>query len=392
MKRFLLYVLLSLSCISLHAQDIERFKELAAKADSAYSQRNMELVCQLNQDMINLFTQKREQYIKDNEICPILFAAYCQLSLWDKSLTEAESCQLLAQGLSIVKESTSWIKNYPTKDFIVNSYISLISSYAKLGKIDLASIYNEEMISFAEQHYRTEISNILFSAISMYILMDKMDKLYALYLRLSESLEELDRHQQKDVVQYLMYYEFEKKDYFNVIQLYQKHKKLIDKSKDNNIVLGFIGLSFLGYAQDLARDTVYSETTNEVFLSGCNWTYQNYSLLYPKICIEYAYWLYGSVEHLSIALTHFDNYLTYIENNYGDNAFDGSYRQIEDAEMALISILTQKIIISPVPTDLNEILGKFPKIVSKINNSPASEYFEDFNHTVKRAKGICYGE
>ena len=74
-----------------------------------------------------------------------------------------------------------------------------------------------------------------------------------------------------------------------------------------------------------------------------------------------------------------------------DVLFDERYRNIIDAENAIISIIIQKIVKSDKPTDLNSILNKYPKVIASISNAPQSELFEDFNNVISYAKEICYG-
>lgn len=108
-------------------------------------------------------------------------------------------------------------------------------------------------------------------------------------------------------------------------------------------------------------------------------------------CIDYAYWLYGFDECRFKAIEQFKAYLKAVENIEGKNIFDQKNRFIEDAENALISIMVQTIVRAENPSDLQNILSNYPKVVSAIKNSPNSEYYEDFFNIVELSRRICYG-
>ena len=395
MKRLLTCLIFALLASTLYADDLSLLKKYSQEADSAFKYGKTELCFKINEDILFLFNSNRKKNVKNTEICTIVFGAYSSLAILDKRKSENEVCSLLSDGLKLVEDNPAWLKDYSQKNHIIQCYINLIGGYVKLGNLSSASDYNQRMISFAENYYRFEIADVLFSACSMNSLMNDFEKSYPLYKRLYEMFDNLDRLQQYMVVRELIHFEFTKKNYSELVRLSLKHEKLISKSKDEieETILYLIGSGFNLNANNIAKENegVFSVDTDNAFKSGCDWALRNYPLVYPMNCIDYAYWLYGFDDHKIKALEQFENYLNCLENSQFDVLFDERYRNIIDAENAIISIIIQKIVKSDKPTDLNSILNKYPKVIASISNAPQSELFEDFNNVISYAKEICYG-
>lgn len=390
---FICFVALSLPS---YAVDLNVFREYAHRADSAYAHGNMELCFQINEDIIAHFNANRQTLMKNDEICNIAFGAISSISLLDKSKNDKEVCELLISGLSLIDNNPNWVKGYVNKEYIINCFVSLIGSLSHIGDTIQACKYNQKMIDFAEQYYTYERPNVLFKACSMYSLLHKFDENYPLYKRLYEIFDDLDKFQQYEVVKGLISLEFEKGKFQVVVELSHKHEKLIAKSKDDikATVLDIIGMAHLRFARYLEKKYQDTDTAiiDQSYNSACSWALRNKVPIYPTICIEYAYWLYGINELVPKALLQYECYLDYIETCNQETLFDSKCRFVEDAENALISIMVKKIITSSAPIDLNEFLKKYPKIISEIKNDPSSEYYEDYNQAVKRAQEICYGK
>lgn len=379
-----------------YADDINVFKEYAHRADSAYARNNIKLCLQINEDLIVHFNANRQKFVKNDVICKIAFDAISSNSLLDKSKNDKEICELLISGLSLIDNNPNWVKGYVNKEHITDCFINLIGSLAQIGDTIQACNYNQKMISFAEQYYKSEMPNVLFKACSMYSLLHKFDEEYPLYQRLYKIFDDLDKFQQFKVVKSLITLEFEKDNYQVVVELSHKHEKLIAKSKDESkaTVLDLIGLGHLRFVKYLENRYKDTNTTiiDQSYNSACSWALRNKVPAFPFICIEYAYWLYSINELVPKALLQCECYLDYLENCNQETLFDSKYRRVEDAENALISILVRRIITSSTPTDLNEIIKKYPKVISEIRNNPNSRYYEDFNQSIKLAKEKCYGK
>lgn len=229
----------------------------------------------------------------------------------------------------------------------------------------------------------------------MYSMMHEYARNYSLYQRLYKMFEELDRLQQYKVIRELIHCEFTKENYDKVVDLAIKHEKLITNPKDEikETICELIGLGFKRNAMRIAKENerVYSIIADNAFKIGCDWTLRNAPHLFPINCINFAYWLYSFEEYKFKAFEQFMKYLQAIEETTEGNLFDNKYRCIEDAENALVSIMIHKIIDSDTPSDINDILSAYPKVVSAIQNSPDSEYYDDFIKTVELSKEICYG-
>lgn len=395
MKRLFLCFIAIFFTSALCADDLSIFREYTQKADTAFKHGDTELCFRINEDIITIFNSNRNNYVKNKEICTLVFNAYSSLAILDKRKNEKEVCSLLVNGLELVEDNPLWLKNYMHKNHIVQCYVILVGRYSELGNIESACTYNQKMITFAENHYRFEIANVLLTACSMYSLMNMLDKSYPLYHRLYRMIDELDRRQQYKVVRELIHFEFTKENYAELSELAIKHEKLIANSKDEikESILTLICLGFIRNANKIAQkyEGKYSTVVDDAFKTGCEWAFRNDPRLYPMNCINYAYWLYRFDECKFKAIEQFKAYLETVENIEEENIFDQKSRLIEDAENALISIMVQTIVRAENPSDLNYILSNYPKVVSAIRNNPSSEYYEDFVNTVKLSRKICYG-
>lgn len=379
-----------------YADDVNVFKEYAHRADSAYAHGNIKLSFQINEDIIALFNAKRQEYVKNNEICNIAFDAISSISLLDKSKSDTEICELLISGLSLIDNNPDWVKGIINKEDITNCFIILIGSLSHTGDTIQACKYNQKMIDFAERYYKYEMPNVLFKACDMYSMLHKFNEEHHLYQKLYKMFDDLDKFQQYEVVKGLINLEFEKNHFQAVVELSLKHEKLIAKSKDNTkaTVLDLIGMAHLRFAKYLEKKYKNTDTAiiNQSYNSACSWALRNKVPIYPTICIGYAYWLYSINVLVPKALSQYECYLDYIENCNQKTLFDSKCRLVEDAENALISIMVKKIITTSAPIDLNKFLKKYPKIISEIKNNPSSKYYEDYNQAVKRAQEKCYGK
>lgn len=394
MKRLFLCFIAIFFISALCADDLSIFREYTQKADTAFKHGDTELCFRINEDIISLFNLNRKNNIKIKEICTIVFNAY-SFATSDKRKNEKEVCSLLANGLKLIEDNPLWLKDYTDKNHIVNCYVILIGTYSKLGDIESACAYNQNMITFAENHYRFEIADVLLTACAMYSGMNMFEKNYPLYQRLYRMLNELDRRQQYKVVKELIHFEFKKENYTKVSELAIRHEKLIAKSKDEikETIYYLICLGLKRNANKIAQECGggYSTAADDAFKKGCEWAFRNNPHLYPMNCIDYAYWLYGFDECRFKAIEQFKAYLKAVENIEGENIFDQKNMFIEDAENALISIMVQMIVRAENPSDLQNILSNYPKVVTAIKNSPNSEYYEDFINVVELSRRICYG-
>lgn len=396
MKQLILTIFILMLSFMLHAGDIRTFQYYAQKADSAFKIGNNKLCFHTEEEIIKLFNINRKKNVKDKEICNIVFNTFSALAFLDKQKNKKEVCELLENGLFLIDENPIWITDYANKTYVINCFIKLVSNYVDLKQFDLACQYNEKMISFSEKYYKYDLPTVLLSACSLYSSMNESEKNYKLYQRLYKIFDELDPVQQYKVVIELIHFEYMKENYSYVVELSLKHEDLIKKSKDDNkqTVLDLNGFGFLKNARHLneLKKSWNFEDINNAYKLGCEWAMKNDLLIFPIICIDYAYWLYGFDNQKDKAVEQFISYLNCVEHTTEDNLFDGRYREIEDAEQAIISILVQKIIKAPKPSDLQSILKNYPKIISAIKNAPTSEYFEDFNHVIIISKEKCYGE
>ena len=395
MKRLFLCIIVVFIALAMRADKLSVFQKYAQEADTAYKNGDTNLCFKINEDIISLFNSTRKKNVKNDEICTIVFNAYCSLSILDKRKNEKEVCDLLSNGLALIDSNPSWVKTYLDKHHIITCFVNLIGGYSKLGDIESACTYNQKMVTFAENHYRFEIADVLLTACDMYSGMNLFDNNYPLYQKLYEMLDDLDRLQQYKVVRELIHFEFRKENYAELVNLALKHEKLIAKSKDKikETVLYIISSGFNYNANKIARENQgkYLESIDNSYKIGCDWALRNDNRLFPMNCIDYAYWLYGFDEYKDRAIEQFRLYLKAVESAIEDDIFDKDYRRIEDAENALVSILIQEIVNSSKPKDLNTILSEYPKIVSAIIDSPNSEYYDDFIKVVDLSKEICYG-
>lgn len=396
MIKFLLAVLLFVVTPKAFADNLSMFKGFAQEADSAFKVGNKNLCFSINKTIIDKFNTNRNKYVKNDHICLIVFDAYSSLAFLDNSQSEREICKLLEGGISLINENPLWVKNYPNKSFIISDFTNLIGTYQDLGELDMASKYNLEMVSFAENHYKFEIISVLLSACALNSRMERFDDSYPLYQRLYTMFDEMDRIQQYKVVCELIHFEFLKGNYAKVTELSFKHEKLISKAKDENkeVKLDIICFGLLRNAREeaLSSQGSYSDNVKLTYESACTWTKSNYPLFFPKMCIDYAYWLYGFSDKKQMALSQYELYLDSIEHSQYEVLFDEIYRNIVDAENAIISIVVQRVLTSTTPSDLNNILSKYPRIVSSINNAPQSDLYEDFISVIRIANDKCYGE
>lgn len=392
MKRILSCIVFALISTVSYADDLGIFKAYVQRADSAFKMRDSVDCFRIEEELIAQFNSNRKKYIKNDEICTIAYNTFTSLAVLDKSKSKKEACELLSDGISLIDDNPLWINSYTNKQLIINHYKNLISNYIDLGDTISAIKYNEEMISFAEKYYKYELSSVLFDACVENSLMKKVDRSYPLYQRLYEMFDDLDRLQQYKVVKNLIYFEADKENYAEVVDLAIKHEKLIAKSKDEDkaAVLDIIGFSFLRYANNFARENqeIDIEIAQEPFELGCTWTLLNYPIFFPLFCHNYANWLYLIDGQIIDALGLYSVFLDEIEQSTDEKLFDGTYRRIEDAEIALTSILVQGIVSSTNPNDLNNILDRYPKVVTGIMNEPNSLFYEDFIKTVERVKDL----
>lgn len=394
MKRLFICFIATFLISALYADELNVFQEYTQKADTAFKHGDKELCFRINEDIISLFNSNRKNNVKNKEICTIVFKAYSSLAFLDNGKNENEVCNLLANGLELIEDNPLWLKDYTNKDHIVQCYVILVGRYSELGDIESACTYNQKMITFAENHYRFEIADVLLTACTMYSGMNMLDKSYPLYQRLYRMFDELDRRQQYKVVRGLINIEFTKENYAELSKLAIHHEKLIAKSKDEikETILYFICLGFTRNANKIAQECGrYSTVADDAFRIGCEWAFRNAPRLYAMNCIDYAYWLYRFDECRFKAIEQFKAYLKAVENIKEENIFDQKDRFIEDAENALISIMVQTIVRADNPSDLNNILSNYPKVVTAIKNSPNSEFYNDFVNVVKLSKEICYG-
>lgn len=395
MKRLYICLIATFFTFSMYADELSIFQEYTQKADTAFKHGDAELCFRINEDIITLFNSNRNNYVKNKEICTLVFNAYSSLAILDKRKNAKEVCSLLVNGLELVEDNPLWLKDFTNKNHIVQCYVILICRYSDLGDIESACNYNQKMITFAENHYRFEIADVLLTACGMYSGMNMFDKSYPLYQRLYGMLDELDSRQQYKVIRGLIHFDFTKENYTELSRLAIQHEKLIAKSKDDikDTILYFICIGLKRNANKIAQECggKYSTVADDAFKIGCEWTYRNNPHLYPINCISYAYWLYSFEEYRLKAVEQFKAYLKAVENIDGENIFDQKNRLIEDAENALISIMVQTILRAENPSDLNNILSNYPKVVSAIRNSPNSEYYEDFINIVELSRQICYG-
>ena len=396
MKKVFLIICLSILPFVLYADDLAFFAEYAHKADSAFSHGDKALSFQTNRNLIEHYNTSRKKFEKNKEISKIVFEAYCSLAILDKSQTDKEISELLVNGLSLIDKPSGWVDDYKNKSLVINCFVNLIGSLAHIGDSISACQYNQKMISFAEQYFKYEIASVLLTACDMYSILHMFDENYPLYKRLYEMFDDLDRLQQYEVVKNLIRFEFQRENYSTVVELSLKHEKLIANSKDEvkDVILDLIGLGHLRYARQIngKYGNAYMNITDQVYDSGCAWALRNNVLIFPTICIGYAYWLYGFKEQIPKALAQYELYLDCIEHCKQDKLFDSRYRIIEDAENALISILVQRIKIPPIPADLNGIIKKYPKVIAEIRNNLNSEFYEDFNYILKQVQEKCYGK
>ena len=395
MKRlFICYIVIFL-ITTVYADNLSVFQKYSQEAEMAFKQGNTSLCLEIEENIISLFNSNRKKNVKNNEICTIVFNSYCALAFLDERKSEKEICNLLSTALALGEENSLWIRDYTDKNHIIQCYVCLIGNYSILGDIESACIYNQKMINFAENHYRFEIADVLLTACKMYSRMHLFNLSHPLYQRLYMMFDELDKRQQYKVVKELIHFEFIKENYAELVKLAIIHENLIAKSKDEikETVLDLISLGFKRNANKAAKECegYYSIDVDNAFKTGCEWTLRNNQHIFPMLCIDYAYWLYGFNEYEVKALEQFRLYLKSIENVNQEEIFDNTYIFVEDAEQALISIIIQEIIKSPTPSDLNKILSDFPRVISAINKYPNSDYYEDFIKAIELSKEICYG-
>lgn len=396
MKHLLSTIFFVIIPFILHANDRHVFWAYAQKADSAFTIGNYEVCFHNHEETIKMFNLNRGKYIKDKEICDVVFTAYSTLAILDNRKKPKEICELLANGLSLIEENSTWIIDYANKAYIINCFIILIKKYSELKQLELACKYNESMISFSEKYYKYGLPTVLLSACSLFSSINEFEKNYTLYQRLYTMFDELDPIQQYKVVKELLHFEYQKGNYSYVVELSLIHEELIAKSKDEHkqTVLDISGFGFLKNARKLndMKSSWNFEDINNAYKLGCEWALRNNILMFPTICINYAYWLYQFDNQKNNAIKQFGSYLNCVEHTPEDNLFDGKYREIEDAEQAINSILIQKIIKTKNPADLQSILNNYPRIISAIKNAPTSYYFEDFSQIILISKEKCYGK
>lgn len=392
MKRWFLSFIAIFVTFSVFANDLSTFQNYRQEANRAFEQGDSIECFRITEQCINHFKSHYNKFIKNKDICRIVFESYSTLAFLNKEKNKEEVCNLLEIALSLIEANPSWLQKYPKKRGIIDNYIILIGYYHNLGKDRTACLYNEKMIDFAEKHYRYEIAYVLFSACSMYSLLNIRDKSISLYQRLYQMFDTLDKYQQYLVVSRLIHNAFTEEKYTELIELATKHEELIVKSHhpSKQTIIDLISMGFKRSAVKKSQECsgIYSTSTDEAFKRGYKWILKNNPNLFPYICIEYAYWLYRFKEQTSKAVELFEVYLQTIENINQKEIFDSNLRPIEDAENAIISILVYRILQAQEPSSLNSILNTYPRVVTEIKNSPQSRYYKDFIKTIELAKEI----
>lgn len=391
MKKKFVFILIAFLASSLHADNLTTFQKYEQRADTAFKHGDTSLCFRIQEDIISLYNFKHKKNAKNKKICTIAFNAYSSLALLDKRKSKKEICNLLSNGLTIIEDNNSWLKEYSNKKHIIDCFINLISIYNDLGETESACSYIQKMIFFTEQNYKFEIADVLLSASYMYLLINKEEKNYPIYQRLYKMLNELDKHQQYNVVTRLIYHEFTQENYAELAKLALKHEGIITKSKDENkeAVYKLIGLGFKRNAIKLAQkhDNNYSAAVDSAYKTGCEWTQRNSFRLYTQNIFEYACWLYRFDKYKIKAVEQFKIYLKAVENNYERPIISNRFFcHIENAELALIYLLRQEMMESPTPKKLNDILSEYPKTIADIKNSPNSEYYDDLIKIIEFTK------
>lgn len=394
MKRLIIVLLGCVLCLNVIAQkDYSYIRKEVFLADSLYKSHDVEGSFYHRGMIIDFFRKNRNQCLRDDSICLLVFESCYIYANHQISITEKIEC--LNHALSIVETNPSWINTYAYKQHVVNLYNIYIGNLIEEKRKDEARRGIKRLLKFAEQHYKIGFSDILLSACSMYSLMGTAEQSIPLYEKLYEMFDELDKIQQYKVVRKLMFLKFNAKDYEKVNTLATRHEKLIRwaNDEDKNIVLTTISLSFETVAlENYKNKKRYSQKVDDSYAMAYNWIKDNNKDFLPRIIDCWAFYKCKWIDFEYQAIPLFYELLDLIQNKEIDEPLFDKYCSVESVQYAIINIIVMQIYKTSPPMDIKDFMNKYSRLFDELITSQKGIYYKDLMTTLETAYTICYGE
>ncbi len=366
-------------------------------ADSLYRAGNKMLSFECSKKVIDFYLTHKDQLIMNDEICRTIFDTYTSYVMSENPISLEERTHNLTQALNIIELNSNWIKSYPNKQRIINQYEIYIRYLIEIGRISDAQDINQNMLGFAEQHYRLGLTEVILSACSNNSLMGRFELNYPLYKQLYDKFDELDKLQQYKVLKELIQFEFKTHNYGEVINLATKHTRLIQWVNDEykDAVLDIISLSFEKNAfglEDAVSPEQYSDETDQAYMLGYDWTKTNNKVFFPRSIIYWAYYKYKWNDTKNDAISLFYELLDILQNKNIEEPLFDEYCEIEDAQQAIISIIVTQIIKASTPIDIDSFITKYDRVFNELIGSKEGEYYKVLIDALETAYIVCYGK
>ena len=331
-------------------------------------------------NIINYYTYNKKQCLKNNESASIVFNSFYSLGVISDfiDITNNERIYFLKEALSMCENNKELLSSFENKYNIVTLYQLYANFMLEQDKSFDVSHILDKMIKYGETYCKADINDILLTAASVYSVAQQFEKNYLIYQQLYGNFKDLDNQQKYETLKELIFFEFKKKNYTQIISYAENNKNLIcrtnDEAKESTLyfIISAYNKVAIEYESTAKRTNDYS-ACNKTYIVGYDYAKQSKAKCLPFIIINRAYSLYLQTLYKSKAIELFEEYINcalMTLTNKDEEML--KYFIVEDLQQAFISIILNTSI-----EKTTQIKNEYDSVISTFHLTDKGEYSKD---------------